>query len=65
MHVGMFWTLIAGIASERQAGMMLSQLTNPRKFWRATPVATLAADQPGFSPAAIIGSAACGRPPTN
>jgi neutral trehalase len=51
MHVGMFWTLIAGIAGERQADTMVSRLTDPRKFWRATPVATFAADQPGFSPA--------------
>jgi neutral trehalase len=49
-HIGMFWTLVAGIASDRQAGAMMSHLANPRKFWRVTPVATFAADQPGFSP---------------
>lgn len=49
-HIGMFWPLMAGVASPAQAEQLVRHLTNPAKFWRKVPVASYPADQPGFAP---------------
>jgi hypothetical protein len=49
MHIGMFWTLIAGIVPADRLENVIGHLTNPAKFWRTIPVASYPADQEGFS----------------
>ena len=48
-HIGMFWTLIAGIVPKQRLAAMMNHLTNPAEFWRTIPIASFPADQPGFS----------------
>ncbi len=50
MHIGMFWTLLAGVARPAQARRLVGHLTNPAKFWRRIPVASFPADQAGYAP---------------
>jgi len=50
-HVGMFWTLMAGLVPRGRVAPMLRHLTDPAQFWRHCPVASFPAGQPGFSPA--------------
>jgi hypothetical protein len=49
-HVGMFWTLLAGVAPPDRARRMIMRLTDPNEFWRTIPAAAFPADQAGFSP---------------
>jgi len=49
-HIGMFWVLMAGLAPPARARALIAQLVDPRRFGRAMPVASVPADQPGFSP---------------
>lgn len=49
-HIGMFWTLMAGAVPENRVAPMLAHLTDDKQFWRAVPVASFPADQPGYSP---------------
>ncbi len=48
-HIGMFWTLMAGMVPPNRVAGMLKHLTNPAEFWRTIPVASYPADQPGYS----------------
>ena len=50
-HIGMFWTLIAGVVPEERMVPFLGHLTDPNQFWRKIPVATTPADSPDFQPA--------------
>ena len=45
-----FLPLFAGIVPPDRAAKLRSLLTDPRKFWRTVPVATVAADEPTFYP---------------
>lgn len=49
-HVGMFWTLLAGLVPPERVAPLLRHLTDPMTFWRTVPVASFPADQPGFDP---------------
>lgn len=49
-HIGMFWTLISGVAANDKVGKMIKHLTDPKEFWRKIPVASYPADQKDFSP---------------
>jgi glycogen debranching enzyme len=49
-HIGMFWTLLAGVVPPKRIAPLLAHLTNPNEFWREIPVASYPADQPGFDP---------------
>jgi glycogen debranching enzyme len=49
-HVGMFWTLIAGMVPAERVAPLLRHLTDPATFWRTVPIASFPADQPGFTP---------------
>ncbi|MBV8501378.1 MAG: hypothetical protein JO006_06655 [Paucibacter sp.] len=49
-HIGMFWTLVAGVVPETRLAPLLAHLTDPNQFWRQVPVATLPADSPDFDP---------------
>ncbi|CAN5365310.1 hypothetical protein BH10PSE14_BH10PSE14_03980 [soil metagenome] len=48
MHIGMFWTLWAGIVSPERQLRMIRHLFDPRKFWRTIPVASTPGDSPDF-----------------
>lgn len=48
-HIGMFWTLMAGVVPEKKLERFLAHLTNPDEFWRTIPIATLSADDPDYS----------------
>jgi len=48
MHIGMFWTLIAGLVPADKVDKFVGVLTDPKKFWRKFPVASYAADQKEF-----------------
>lgn len=62
--VAAFWTLLAGIASSKQAAYLVDQLQNPNTFGRLNPVPTLSADEYGY---ASYGNYWCGSvwAPTN
>jgi hypothetical protein len=49
MHIGMFWTLMAGIVPEERVENVIRHLTNPDKFWRTIPVSSYPADQKEYS----------------
>ena len=49
-HVGMFWTLLAGVAPPERVERMVAHLTDPTEFWREIPAAAWPANQAGFSP---------------
>jgi glycogen debranching enzyme len=49
-HVGMFWTLAAGMVPAERLAPLLRQLIDPATFWRTVPVASFPADQPGYQP---------------
>jgi hypothetical protein len=49
-HIGMFWTLLAGVVPPRRLAPLLAHLTDPKQFWRTIPVASFPADQPGYNP---------------
>lgn len=48
MHIGMFWTLMAGVAPPTRAKRLIAHMTDPKKFWRECPVASYPADQSGY-----------------
>ena len=48
-HIGMFWTLMAGIVPARKLAGFIRHLTNPAEFWRSVPVASFPADQEGYA----------------
>ncbi len=48
-HIGMFWTLLAGIVPQEKLGGMIRHLTDPAEFWRTIPVASYPANQEGYS----------------
>ncbi|MBL0183165.1 MAG: hypothetical protein IPP96_13045 [Chitinophagaceae bacterium] len=48
-HIGMFWTLIAGIVPSEKISGMIKHLTDPAGFWRTIPVASYPANQQGYS----------------
>lgn len=48
-HIGMFWTLIAGIVPSGKISGMIKHLTDPAEFWRTIPVASYPANQQGYS----------------
>ncbi len=48
--VAAFWTLLAGVAEERQIDALVAELENPNTFARLHRVPTLAADEPGYDP---------------
>ena len=49
-HIGMFWTLLAGVVPQDRLDRFLQHLTNPAEFWRTIPIASYPADQKEFSP---------------
>ena len=49
-HIGMFWTLMAGVAPPERARRLIAHLTDTAEFWREIPAAAWPADQAGFSP---------------
>ncbi len=50
MHIGMFWTLIAGVVPIEKVNKIIGNLVNTNKFWRKFPVASYPADQKDFAP---------------
>ncbi|UCE20237.1 MAG: hypothetical protein JSV84_07850 [Gemmatimonadota bacterium] len=49
-HIGAFWTLLSGVATEPRAIRMVEHLQNPAEFWRQHLVPTLSADHPDYDP---------------
>jgi hypothetical protein len=49
-HIGMFWTLWAGVAPRHRQERLIANLISPARFWRRMPVATMPADSPDFEP---------------
>ncbi|HTE00505.1 MAG TPA: trehalase family glycosidase [Mucilaginibacter sp.] len=49
MHIGGFWTMIAGVVPKERVDRLVKTLTDPKKFWRKFPVPSYAADQKGYS----------------
>jgi hypothetical protein len=49
MHIGGFWTMIAGLVPAEKVDKLVRTLTDPKKFWRKFPVPSYAADQKGYS----------------
>jgi len=49
-HIGMFWTLLAGVVPPARMNRFLAHLTDETQFWRTVPVASFPADQPGYDP---------------
>ncbi|HSZ50012.1 MAG TPA: trehalase family glycosidase [Caulobacteraceae bacterium] len=49
-HIGMFWTLLAGVAPPARTRRMIAHLMDPAEFWRRIPAPAWPADQVGFSP---------------
>ena len=45
-----FLPLFAGVADGAQARRMLARLTDPRQFWTAMPVPSVALDEPDYEP---------------
>ena len=43
--VGGFWTMLAGVANEKQAMRLLAHLKDPHSFWRPIPFPSLAANE--------------------
>ncbi|MBN8705363.1 MAG: hypothetical protein J0L62_05770 [Bacteroidetes bacterium] len=50
MHIGAFWTLLAGVCPPERKASFLAHLKNPAEFWRPNLVPTLAANQPEYDP---------------
>lgn len=50
MTIAADWTLLAKVASRKQAADLVAELENPNTFGRLNLVPTLAANQPGYSP---------------
>jgi len=48
--IAAYWTLVAHVASARQARYLVSELRNPKTFGRPSGVPTLAADEPLYDP---------------
>jgi glycogen debranching enzyme len=48
MHIGMFWTLWAGVAPRPRQTRLIAHLTDPARFWRTVPVASMPADSLDF-----------------
>jgi len=48
--VAAYWTLLAHVASPRQADALIAELRNPHTFHRLHRVPTLAADEPAYDP---------------
>lgn len=51
MSIAAYWTLLAKVASRKQAADLVAQLENPNTFGQLNLVPTLAANQPGYNPA--------------
>lgn len=49
-HIGMFWTLLAGIVPPGHQARLLEHLMNTSAFWRTFPIASTPADSPDFHP---------------
>lgn len=49
-HIGMYWSLLAGVVPMERRKSFIAHLANPRRFWRTIPVASYAADEEGFDP---------------
>jgi hypothetical protein len=49
-HIGMYWTLLAGVVPTARARRMITHLMDPAEFWRRIPAPAWPADQKGFSP---------------
>lgn len=49
-HIGMYWTMMAGIVPPDRLKRMIAHLTDPNKFWRKIPIATTPANEKTFSP---------------
>ncbi len=47
---GGFWTLLAGVASEKQAERLVAHLKNKNEFWRLIPFPALSADEEEYHP---------------
>lgn len=48
-HIGMFWSLLAGLVPPERVDRMIAQLTDPRRFGRPVPVPSLSADEPEYA----------------
>ncbi|MBI1292056.1 hypothetical protein GC173_12570 [bacterium] len=48
-HLGLYWTLLAGVALPEQAKEMIAALRSPRHFARHHPLPTLSASDPQFA----------------
>jgi Trehalase len=48
--IAAFWTLVARVASPKQAQLLVEELKNPNTFGRPNAVPTLAADEPLYDP---------------
>ncbi len=47
--IAAYWTLLADIASQRQALALMAELKNPRTFGRSHRVPSCSADEPGYT----------------
>ena len=50
LHIGAYWTLLAGIVPKDRLEGLLSHLADPNKFARPVPVPSLAYDDPDYRP---------------
>jgi glycogen debranching enzyme len=48
-----FWPILAGICPESRLDALVAHLEDPREFNRPTPVPTLSADDPNYSPEGV------------
>jgi hypothetical protein len=48
MHIGMYWMLLGKLVPEERMEVFLSHLTNPKEFFRKTPLPALSASDPDY-----------------
>lgn len=59
-YAGIFASLWAGVATPEQARRMVEEhLANPAEFWRAFPVSSYAATEPGYTEGYLPGDLGC------
>ncbi|MEP4599255.1 MAG: trehalase family glycosidase [Cyclobacteriaceae bacterium] len=48
-HIGSYWTLLGKLVPDNKLEPFLAHLTNPKEFYRKTPLPALSADDPDYS----------------
>lgn len=47
-HIGMYWTLLGELVPQERMDDFLAHLSNPKEFYRKTPLPALSADDPDY-----------------